>query len=304
MEAPLPNFLVIGAGKAGTSSLYFYLKQHPQVFMSEIKETNFFVYDAQNPMDLGQDASKRFQIRSLEAYRALFKEAVAARAIGEASPWYLVDPGAAERIRHHLPGAKLVAILRDPAERAFSAYSMYVRDGLEPRTFARAIADEEHGAWDHALRRAQKHYVSDGYYARHLRVYCDLFERSQIAVYLYEDLQTDALSLMRRLYGFLGVDDSFVPETGRRHNPSGLPRNPLLRPLVHKRSILTTTMRRVLPDRLRPRARAAQNALRDRYAQAAPPLPPESRTMLIKKYREDIIELQDLIRRDLRHWLV
>ena len=66
----------------------------------------------------------------------------------------------------------------------------------------------------------------------------------------------------------------------------------------------TTTMRRVLPDRLRHHARAAQNALRDRYAQAAPPLPPESRTMLIKKYRDDIIELQDLIRRDLRHWLV
>ena len=304
METPLPNFLVIGAGKAGTSSLYFYLRQHPQVFMSSIKETNFFVYDSQNPTSPRQESSKQFPIRSLEAYRALFQEAVGARAIGEASVWYLVDPGAAERIRHHLPGAKLVAILRDPAERAFSAYSMYVRDGLEPRTFAQAIADEEHGTWDHALPDAQKSYVSDGYYARHLQVYFDLFERSQIAVYLFEDLQADARTLLGRLYGFLGVDDSFDPDTGRRHNPSGLPRNPLLRPLVHKRSMLTTTMRRVLPDRLRHHARAAQNALRDRYAQAAPPLPPESRAMLIVRYRDDIIELQDLIRRDLRHWLL
>ena len=301
-DMTLPNFLIIGAGKAGTTSVHEYLKQHPEVFVSAIKETNFFVYDGQNPLVLGQSPSSDFPIRSLEAYRALFRDAAGAKAIGESSPKYLVDPKAAERIRHHLPAVRLIVMLRNPLERAYSSYAMYVRDRDERRSFARAIADEERGVCDGAMRFGQKHYVGAGYYARHLRVYFDLFDRAQIAIHRFEDLQADPVGLMRRLYGFLGVADAFVPDTGLRHNSSGKPRNPLLRPLLHK-SILTRTARRVLPGPLRRRAEAVQRAWRDSSAQAAPSLPPEIRATLIARYRDDILELQDLIGRDLTDWL-
>ncbi len=298
----LPNFLIIGAGKAGTTSVHEYLKQHPEVFVSAIKETNFFVYDGQNPLMLQLTPSSDFPIRSLEDYRALFRDAAGAKAIGEASPKYLVDPKAAERIRHHLPGVRLIVMLRNPVERAYSSYAMYVRDRDERRSFARAIADEDRGVYDGAVRFGQKRYVGAGYYARHLRVYFGLFERSQIAIHLFEDLQADAVGLMRRLFGFLEVEDSFVADTSLRHNSSGRPQNRLLRPLLHK-SILTQTARRLLPGPLRRRAEAVQRSWRDRSAQAAPSLPPEIRAALSARFRDDILELQDLIRRDLTHWL-
>jgi hypothetical protein len=120
----MPNFLLIGSQSAGTTSVYNYLKQHPEVYVSPIKETNFFVHDGQNP-DCVPHLSPG--VTSLAAYRALFQGAFDRKAVGEASPLYLVDPRAAERIRHHIPKAKLIAILRDPAERAHTAYWMRVR---------------------------------------------------------------------------------------------------------------------------------------------------------------------------------
>jgi Sulfotransferase domain len=298
----LPNFLIIGAGKAGTTSLYQYLNQHPEVFLSAVKETNFFVYEGQNPQILQHSLSTDFPIRSLDAYCALFRDAAGAKAVGEASPRYLFDPMAASRIRRRLPGVRLVAILRNPVDRAYSAYSMFVRDGHERRSFRQAIADAERGIYDGAPRFGQKHYVGQGYYAKHLQPYFDLFDRSQITVPLFEDLHTDGVGLMRRLFGFLDVDDSFVPDTSLRHNRSGKPRNRLLQPLLHK-SVLTRTARRLLPGPLRRRAEAVQRAWRDGLAQAAPPLSPEVRALLTAKYRDDILALQDLIRRDLSHWL-
>ena len=298
----LPNFLIIGAGKAGTTSVHEYLKQHPEVFVSAIKETNFFVYDGQNPLMLQQTPSSDFPVRTVEDYGALFRDAAGARAIGEASPKYLLDPRAAERIRHRLPGVRLIVMLRHPVERAYSSYSMYVRDRYERRSFTQAIADEDHGRHDGAVRFGQKHYLGSGYYARQLRVYFHLFDRSQIAIHLFEDLKADAAGLMRRLFDFLEVEGSFVPDTRLRHNSSGKPRNRLLRPLLHK-SPLTQAARRLLPGPLLRRAEAIQQAWRDGSAQAAPSLPPEIRASLIARYRDDILELQDLIGRDLTRWL-
>ncbi len=299
----LPNFLIIGAGKAGTTSVYEYLKQHPEVFVSAIKEPNFFVYAGQNPLVVQRSPETDFPVRTLADYRALFRDAAGARAIGEASPKYLLDPRAAERIRHHLPEVRLIVMLRHPAERAYSSYSMYVRDRLERRSFAQAIADEDLGIEDAAPRFGQKCYVAGGYFARQLRVYLGLFDRAQIAIHLFEDLEADAVGLMRRLFGFLEVADGFVPDTRLRHNSSRRPRNWLLRPLLHK-SILTRSARRVLPDPLRRRAEAIQVAWRDRSAQAAPSMPREIRAGLVARYRDDILELQDLLGRDLTHWLV
>jgi hypothetical protein len=141
----LPSFLVVGAAKSGTTALHEYLRQHPQIFMSPIKETNFFALDGTRPSFggpraeiLNNDAIWRF-----EDYARLFSGVTDERAIGEVCPRYLFTAGTACRIKRRLPEVRIVAVLRNPADRAFSGFSMYRRDGLEPAaTLAEAITDE------------------------------------------------------------------------------------------------------------------------------------------------------------------
>ncbi|EPZ44556.1 hypothetical protein N007_10785 [Alicyclobacillus acidoterrestris ATCC 49025] len=142
----LPNFLVIGAAKAGTTALYRYLSQHPEVFMPSIKEPNYFALANrevrfQGP---GDDRTNRSSITRFADYQALFDEADGYQAVGEASPMYLYTADAANRIHDLIPNVKLIVILRDPVERAHSAYLHLRRDEREPlANFADAIAAEE-----------------------------------------------------------------------------------------------------------------------------------------------------------------
>ena len=297
----LPNFLIIGSQKAGTTSVYSYLKQHPEVFVSPIKETNFFVHLAGNPEILPYVPKASLPVQSLEAYHALFREAASATAIGEASHLYLTDPWAADHIRRHLPEARLIAVLRDPVERAFSAYWMRVRDGRETRSFEQAVEDERQGRFEPSLELGGRFYVGTGFYARHLRPYLRMFDRSRIAIMLFDDLEADATGFMREVFGFLDVDDGFAPETSVRHNASGLPRRGLLQPLLHK-NVLTRTVRRVLPEALGRRAASAQDAWRSRQL-SKPAMAPEVRQGLVAGFRDDILELQEIAGRDLSRWL-
>jgi hypothetical protein len=297
----MPNFLIIGFEKAGTTSVYHYLKQHPQVFVSPTKETNFFIYEGQNPEILPYLPAGLPVIKSLNAYRALFEDVSEHKAIGEASPLYLADPRAAKQIQHYLPKARLIAILRDPAERAYSAYWMRVRDGRETRSFEQAVEQELAGRLDDSLEVERRHYVRWGLYAKHLKAYLSSFDRSQLAIHLFDDLQADPGEFMRALFRFLEVDDDFTPDTSVRYNASGVPRRKFLRPLFGK-SAVTRTLKRALPAPLSRRAASIQEAWRSREL-AKPPLPSNLRRQLVAGYRSDILELQRIIGRDLSRWL-
>jgi len=149
---PLPNFLIIGAAKSGTSSLHRYLMEHPQIFMSPVKEPNFFALEGQQ-VDFSRPAMVEKILPKLatdmDAYQTLSQDVRREQAIGEASSWYLHSTRAPARIRHHIPDAKLIAILRNPAQRADSAYRMNVRDGWETyATFDDALADQR-ATWGH-----------------------------------------------------------------------------------------------------------------------------------------------------------
>jgi hypothetical protein len=297
----MPNFLIIGFEKAGTTSVYHYLKQHPEVFVSPTKETNFFIHEGQNPEVLPYLAEDLPVVRSLADYRALFEDGPEHKAIGEASPLYLTDARAARSIRRHVPEAKLIALLRDPVERAYSAYWMRVRDGRETRSFEQAVEEELGGQLDDSLEIERRHYVRWGRYARYLEVYLGSFDRSQLAIHLFDDLKTDPEGLMRDLFRFLDVDDRFRPDTSIRYNASGVPDRSFLQPLFGK-SRVTTTLKRALPGPLRRRAVSIQEAWRSR-ALAKPPMPQRLRRKLVAGYRSDILELQGMIGRDLSRWL-
>ncbi|MCW5935662.1 MAG: sulfotransferase, partial [Fimbriimonadia bacterium] len=138
----MPNFLIIGAAKSGTTALYFYIKQHPEVFMAKVKEPRFFAYEGgvpewKGPLDAENNA---WVITDKEVYTALFNDVSEEKVWGEASPIYLYSEPAPERIKNYAPDAKLVAILRHPIERAYSHYLHLIRDNREPlRDFGKAL---------------------------------------------------------------------------------------------------------------------------------------------------------------------
>lgn len=293
----MPNFLVIGAAKAGTTALYYYLKQHPQIYMSPEKEPKFFALegdklDFRGPGD--RENINKSAITDIETYRQLFKGVTNEIAIGEASPLYLYSPKAAERIKKYIPHAKLIAILRNPIERAYSGYIMHVREGRETaKDFAEALQEEEtrilnNWGWGH--------YVNVGFYHTQLKRYLDLFDREQIRVYLYEDLKTNPISLVQDIFRFLGVDDTFLPDTSLKYNVAGVPKNDALKALIKNLNPVKPAMNFLLPDKLR-------HYVRSKIFEKPPLLSPDIHQNLIEVYREDILNLQNFLQRDLSQWL-
>ena len=287
----LPNFLIIGAGRSGTTSLYHYLRQHPQIFMSPIKETSFFAFEN------GQNQF-RFPIRSLEAYEALFSKVTVERAIGEASPLYLVQSEAADRIKRHIPDARLIALLRDPAERVHAAWLAAVRQGTERQSLSAALL-----AYRRSVGRESTHanLFEPGFYCRNLNRYIEVFGRERLSIHLYDDFRSDVGAVLRRIFRFLDVDDGFVPDVSVRYNASGLPRNRLLDAVMRPRRI-TRDLKASLPDPLR-RFVVTLGTRINRRNLVKPDLSRELRRELIALYREDILALQTLLRRDLSSWL-
>lgn len=297
----MPNFLIIGAAKAGTTSLHHYLSQHPQVFMSPVKEPKFFALEGEAFNYGGPGDNERMQRSSvvqIDAYRHLFSKAGDKQAIGESSTLYLYSPKAAQRIRHYIPSAKLIAILRNPVERAYSHYLYLRRGGVEYiQTFAEALEAEEDRIKHNWM--PTWHYKERGFYYVQLRRYFDIFGRDQIQVHLYEDLQADPLKMLQDIFGFLDIDREFSPRTATRHNISGIPKNRSLHNWLSQPHWIKNYFKSMLPAATTRRINILiRNKNLDR-----PPLSPEIRSQLLESYREDILKLQDLINRDLSAWL-
>jgi len=291
---------VIGAGKSGTTSLYHYLKQHPQIFMSPVKEPKYFSLAGQS-LNFKGPGDQRIVAQTTttqEGYLELFRDAADEPILGEGSTIYLNTDDTARRMAEQVPDAKLVAILRQPADRAYSAYMHLRRDGYETlQSFSEALEAESgrvlEGYYYHWYLRSR------GYYGRQLKTYYDQFPANQIKVYLYEDFSDSPHQVMTDIFRFLGVDDSFKPDISARHNQSGIPRNRSMQDFLTKAHPLKEWLKRVVPERLGHRA----ISLLQPRVMARPGLSPELRSRLTEDYREDILLLQDLIQRDLSHWL-
>ena len=219
-RTPRLDFIVIGAQKAGTTSLWRYLEDNEGLRMPPDKEASFFS-EPGYPADL-------------RAYmRALFKDAPRGRKLGTVTPVYMHGtpdvsvPAIADRIRESVPGARLVALLRDPVERAASAHRMLVRRGVETRTFAEAI-DEllRPGELERARRGPAEtaSYVVAGEYGRMLRAYVERFGRDQVHVELTADLERTPGEVVRRVCAFIGVEPHEPRLLGERFFQSGPPR--------------------------------------------------------------------------------
>lgn len=293
----MPNFLIIGAAKSGTTALYEYLKAHPQIYTSPIKEPKFFGLEGEKLNFQGPDDEKanRTIITETKAYQSLFQGVSNETAIGEASPWYLYIQKAPIQIYKYVPQVKLIAILRNPVDRAYSNFLHQCQFGAEPLTdFAQALREEEtrmHSNW-----RPFWHYKQLGFYYIQLQRYFELFDRSQIRVYLYEELCDRPIDLLQDIFRFLGVDDKFIPDVSKKYNVTFIPKNHKL-PAAHSKPNINSFIQRLIPTNL------SQHRNNFKKLSVKPQMPPKIRRQLIEEYREDILQLQQLIQRDLSQWL-
>jgi sulfotransferase family protein len=290
----LPNFIVIGAAKAGTTALYWYLAEHPDVFMSRVKETNYFAFgqDAAGKLLYGDPEVHRFPVKSWSEYQHLFAEAGDAVAIGEASPIYLECPQTAARIRELLPTTRIICSLRHPVDRAYSDYMMSLRDGGRGFDPARDLTATS--VW----ARPDSRWMRIGRYHEQLSRYFDVFPRDRIHVFLFDDLKPSPLRVVQDLYRFLGIDPTFVPDFDTPHALGGVPASRLLESFLTSHAI-RSAVRPWVPV-------GAANwvrRFRARTLRQAPALPAQLRKELTEHFREDIARTSDLIGRSLDHWL-
>jgi len=297
----LPNFLIIGAAKAGTTSLYHYLNAHRDIYMSPRKETNYFAYCDREPVVKGWGSPPLMileSITTLDQYKNQYEGVAIQKAIGEVSPLYLYSAEASGNIKGLIPDTKIVVILRNPVDRAYSHYMHLVRDRREPITeFSDAVEAEnermERGwTWEY-------YYTDMGFYYLQLTRYFELFDQSHIKVFLYEDLIEDTEKLMQNLFDFLNVDSEIDVDTTFVHNPSGVPRNRALHKLLSEPSEVKELVRRIVPEGLR--SFIAQE-LWERNLRSSQ-VSSEMRGNLVQRFRADILKLELLIERDLGIWL-
>jgi hypothetical protein len=272
----LPNFLVIGAAKGGTTSLYHYLRQHPDIYMSPMKEPNYFTEEDQ--------LFGKKSVRSRREYERLFDGVKGEHAIGEATPRYLNAIGGVGRIHDDLPGVRLIATLRQPAERGYSAYLQLFTDSREYRSA------------EDVLQPGNYRFESSLYYPK-LQRYFDTFPRERIKVILFDDLIARPQEVVRSLFAFLGVDPDFAVDTSVRFNRTYSPR--FLR-LTRLFNATATSWARIAPWAS---GTGLGTPLRRLLLRKPNPIPPALWRRLTDQYHDDIIATGKLIGRDLSHWL-
>lgn len=301
----LPNFILLGAAKSGTSSVWDYLKQHPQIFMSNPKEPNFFVFEGVKLPPFSGPESPEVLLKRLyqntitdsESYQALFDKVSGEMAIGEASVRYLYFPQAPENIKKYIPDVKMIIMLRNPVDRLYSHYVMNIRHLLEPLSLEKAIEQEEerinnNWGWDW-------HYTKVGMYSQQIKRYLNYFEPEQLKILFYDDFRENPVGVMTEIYQFLGVDDSFVLNIQRRKNEGYLPKNKLVHKFLFTSNPLKSFLEKILPRSLY--KKLIEN-LKKWNSRPIPPLPIALRKSLNEVFREDITELQKIVNRELS-WL-
>jgi hypothetical protein len=314
-----PNFLIIGPPKTGTTSLYFYLRQHPQVFMSPAKELDFFQHNGGLPQRNGPQISAAARLDELpsrgylidsgseqnvwwgatattwEEYLQFFNGVRTETAIGEATPSNFFSADACRNIQRLLPDVRLICILRQPVDRGFSQYQNTRRMGVEPLdNFVAAY-------WDCERRRQENwqpflsQYETRGYYVQSLKNYFNHFSQEQVRVYLYDDLKSNPVALTQDIYQFLGVDPSFLPDVSRQYNRSTVPVSRQVSSAIQRHTPIKQVLKDILPRQLR---RVLFGLTRK-----SPFLPAPIRRQLSADYADEIGELQIMIGRDLSSWL-
>jgi len=290
----LPNFFILGAAKAGTTSLYEYLRHHPDVYLSDVKEPHYFCND------------DRYE-KGLNYYLDVFfpgSDKCIAR--GEATPHYLYYEKAARRMSEVLPEAhqRFIIILRDPVERAYSLYWNMVGERHESLSFENALEAEAERLHDeevyyHGEVRFQ--YFESGLYAKQIKTYYKYFDPSKFLILFFEDLLNNPEEMVRSVYRFIGVSDNVEIVNPKNSNPAGLPKSTMLHTFLRRPNRLKKELGKFLPFPLKSKIVGYLMRLNKKNIHY-PPMRLETREALRLRYKDDIVELQQIVGRKLPDW--
>lgn len=275
----LPNFIIAGAQKCGTTSLYFSLKEHADIFMSTLKEIDFF----------NEDSNYK---RGLEWYSSFFKNWHNEKVAGESSPDYFHCEKVPKRLATLLPDVKIIILLRNPVDRAYSSYWHSVYLGYETLLFDRAIELEPERIKISENAKENHSYLLRGNYAQHIERFLEYFDRSQLLILLSEQYFQDPASAIRLVAEFIGIscDERYINKVKTiKRNLARLPRNrSLLRlyPFLKKYSFNGYRLLRKM------------NTKKIKY----PPVDLELRHKLLKHFSDSNAKLEKLLGRDLSIW--
>jgi len=276
-----PNFFVVGAPRAGTTSLYEYLKQIPEVYVSPIKEPHFFTvyYRSMLPKKPIHEKAK---------YLDLFKNVQKEKAIGDFSVSYLADPEVPNKIKKDIPYAKIIILIRNPIERAFSNYLGLLNMGLEQQSFIERIKEEQkliekniHG---------EAYVLEPGFYYKHIKRYNDVFGSKQVKVFLFEEFSKNPLQIVKKILEFLEITNKIKQINLEVHNPFSPPRNKFAKSIMNNKPIRDIALRFV-PQSIRWQVR--EKILTKQTEK--PKMTNKEKDILKEIYWNDVKELQKML---------
>lgn len=297
-----PDFVVVGAPRSGTTSLHYYLDQHPGIAMSAIKEPNFFLFDGPGDRDAPLVAEPRIVAKSVSdpaEYERLFADATPGQVTGDISVLYLYAARTPELIARCRPDARIAMVLRHPVDRAYSHFLYtYTGPAEEVRAAFRTAALEELGepetpfvSGTHLLR------LSD--YGPQLDRYLAQFPREQVLVGIYDDLQEDPAGFLRTFCEFVGVDPGFAFDTGVTYNGSSVGSR-TRRAVAQAAGKVAPTVKKALPTSVA--GKVGHIRARFRRKGEAPPLGDDFRRELAAHFEPSIRRVEELTERDLPGW--
>lgn len=300
MSNKLPNFLIVGAAKSGTSSLHNYLNQHTEVFMPsynkqgmKVKEPRFLIKDlVEHRLHNG--------VWSWEEYKSLFEEVKDEKAIGESSVLYLYYyEHAIKNIKKRLSEeVKIIIMLRNPADRAYSAFQHVSRGFQEEHSFEKALELEEGRLERNDTLTPMVMYKDMGLYYKMVKAYLDAFEN--VHIILYDDLKDKTDEVLQGVYQFLGIDKHQVIDSVSRHNVGGKRwKSKTFKQLFMKNNPLKWAIKPILPKKVR---KGVRDKLVNISTQTVVPMQFETRKMLNLFFKEDVQQLANLLNKDLTHW--
>ena len=284
------DFFIVGAPKSGTTSLYHYLNEHLEVEMSSQKEPDYFSDYALQEQGMYY---RKNRIDNINKYNGLFTpNAVKLR--GEASVSYLFYNDVPQKIKDYNQKSKIIIILRNPIDRAFSHYLMDYRLGLVSESFEDIINKKSKHKNAHLF---YQQYIQVSEYAPQIKRYLNVFKRENILFIDYEDFKNDVAEVVNNVYLFLGVNDDFQPNLNKKHNTYTMPKNGIIRYIysfVSFRNFLTSIFSKGLVKSIRNRL-----FINDRK----PKLSNANREFLNEFFKEDLKELNALLNKDFTKWL-
>lgn len=279
-----PNFFIVGTPRGGTTSLYSYLENHPEIYLPSLKEPHFF-----SVPEVLDTYYKTTIIEDENTYMNLYKDVKEQEAIGDLSTSYLFNKNSPERIKQFNPEARIIMVLRSPADRAISHYLMDYNLGYIDVPFFEVIKEKE------KYSIFYREYIELGYYEAQIKNYYRFFDKSKILIVLSDELFSNPKKTISKVYNFIGVNNSYLPNSLEIYNQYSKPKFRLIKKINHSKTIkyILNNMPNGLKTKIKERL----------YTDKKKPELTKEKEFLKKMYKEDINETANFINRDLSAWI-